>query len=93
MAMLSAEATGWLVGGLLILSLIFGAHIGVALGLAGFLGILLSVGPDAAFAQLTAIPFGTTNSFSLAVIPLFILMGSFATASGITTDLFKSRPP
>jgi C4-dicarboxylate transporter DctM subunit len=89
MAMLSAEMTGWLVFGLLILSLVLGAHIGVALGLAGFLGIFLSVGPDAAFAQLTAIPFGTTNSFSLAVIPLFILMGSFATVSGITTELFR----
>jgi tripartite ATP-independent transporter DctM subunit len=89
MAMLSPETTGWLVGSLVILSLIFGAHIGVALGLAGFLGIFLSVGPDAAFAQLTAIPFGTTNSFALAVIPLFILMGSFATVSGITTDLFR----
>jgi C4-dicarboxylate transporter DctM subunit len=89
MAMLSAEVTGWLVFGLVILSLILGAHIGVALGLAGFLGIFLSVGPDAAFAQLTAIPFGTTNSFSLAVIPLFILMGSFATVSGITTELFR----
>jgi tripartite ATP-independent transporter DctM subunit len=89
MAMLSAEVTGWLVLGLLILSLTLGAHIGVALGLAGFLGIFLSVGPDAAFAQLTAIPFGTTNSFSLAVIPLFILMGSFATVSGLTTELFR----
>jgi C4-dicarboxylate transporter DctM subunit len=89
MAMLSAEVTGWLVFGLLILSLVLGAHIGVALGLAGFLGIFLSVGPDAAFAQLTAIPFGTTNSFALAVIPLFILMGSFATVSGITTELFR----
>jgi hypothetical protein len=67
-----------------------GAHIGVALGMAGFAGIYLSVGPDAALAQIAAIPFGTTNSFSLAVIPLFILMGSFATVSGITTDLFRT---
>ena len=89
MPLLSPETTGIVVVSLLLVWLVMGAHIGVALGLAGFLGIYLSVGPDAAFAQIAAIPFGTTNSFSLAVIPLFILMGSFATASGITTDLFR----
>ena len=90
MPLLTPEATGYLVTGLLILWLTLGVHIGVALGLAGFIGIYLAVGPDAAFAQLTAIPFGTTNSFALAVIPLFILMGSFATVSGITTELFRT---
>ena len=89
MAMFSPEVTGYIVVSGLLLALMMGAHIGVALGLAGFAGIYLSVGPDAAFAQLTAIPFGTTNSFALAVIPLFILMGSFATVSGITTELFR----
>jgi tripartite ATP-independent transporter DctM subunit len=89
MATFSPEVTGYIVVSGLLLALMMGAHIGVALGLAGFAGIYLSVGPDAAFAQLTAIPFGTTNSFALAVIPLFILMGSFATVSGITTELFR----
>jgi tripartite ATP-independent transporter DctM subunit len=90
MAMFTPEITGYIVASGLLLALMAGVHIGVALGLAGFAGIYLSVGPDAAFAQLTAIPFGTTNSFALAVIPLFILMGSFATVSGITTDLFRT---
>ena len=89
MPLLSPETTGIVVVSLLLVWLVLGAHIGVALGLAGFLGIYLSVGPDAAFAQIAAIPFGTTNSFALAVIPLFILMGSFATVSGITTELFR----
>lgn len=90
MPLLTPEVAGYLVVGLLLLSLTLGAHIGVALGLCGFLGIYLTVGPDAAFAQLAAIPFGTTNSFALAVIPLFILMGSFATVAAITTDLFRT---
>ena len=89
MTLLSPELTGVIVVSLLLVWLALGAHIGVALGLAGFLGIYLSVGPDAAFAQISAVPFGTTNSFALAVIPLFILMGSFATVSGITTELFR----
>ena len=89
MTLLTPETTGTIVVCLLLVWLALGAHIGVALGLAGFLGIFLSVGPDAAFPQIAAVPFGTTNSFALAVIPLFILMGSFATVSGITTELFR----
>ena len=90
MPLLSPEVAGYIVVGQLIVWLALGAHIGVALGLSGFLGIYLTVGPDAAFAQLAAIPFSTTNSFTLAVIPLFILMGSFATVAAITTDLFRA---
>lgn len=70
--------------------LAFGAHIGVALGLGGILGMYLAIGPDAAWAQLATVPFSTTNSFALAVIPLFILMGSLATQANLTTDLYKA---
>jgi tripartite ATP-independent transporter DctM subunit len=90
MPLLTPEVAGYIVVGLLLLWLTLGVHIGVALGLAGFLGIYLTVGPDAALAQIGTIPFSTTNSFALAVIPLFILMGSFATVAAITTDLFRA---
>jgi C4-dicarboxylate transporter, DctM subunit len=90
MELLSPQVAGWIVLGLLLLWLTLGVHIGVALGLAGFIGIYLTVGPDAALAQISTIPFSTTNSFTLAVIPLFILMGSFATVAAITTDLFRA---
>jgi C4-dicarboxylate transporter, DctM subunit len=90
MPLLTPEVAGYIVIGQLVIWLALGAHIGVALGLSGFLGIYLTVGPDAAAAQLAAIPFSTTNSFTLAVIPLFILMGSFATAAGIVTELFRT---
>lgn len=90
MTPLAPDVAGVIVGGLLLLWLALGVHIGVALGLAGFIGIYLTVGPDAAAAQLAAVPFSTTNNFALAVIPLFILMGSFATQSGIVTELFRA---
>lgn len=88
--MLDPATTGILVGVLLIFFLAVGVHIGVALGLGGILGMYLAIGPDAAWAQLATIPFSTTNEFTLAVIPLFILMGSLATTAGITTDLYKA---
>ena len=47
---------------------------------------------EAALAQIGTIPFSTTNSFALAVIPLFILMGSFATVAAIIT-LFGNLTP
>jgi len=90
MPLLTPEVAGYIVVALLLVWLTLGVHIGVALGLAGFLGIFLTVGPDAALAQIGTVPFSTTNSFALAVIPLFILMGSFATVAAITTDLFRA---
>ena len=41
MPLLSPETTGIVVVSLLLIWLVLGAHIGVALGLAGFLGIYL----------------------------------------------------
>lgn len=88
--MIDAGTAGMIVGVLLIFMLTFGVHIGVALGLSGFAGILLAINPQAALAQVATIPFSTTNSFTLAVIPLFILMGALASQAGLTSDLYKA---
>ena len=88
--MLDPATVGVLVAIALAVMLGAGVHIGVALGLSGVWGTFLAIGPDAAWAQLATIPFSTTNSFTLAVIPLFILMGSLATQAGLTTDLYRA---
>ena len=88
--MLDPATVGVLVAIALAAMLGAGVHIGVALGLSGVWGTFLAIGPDAAWAQLATIPFSTTNSFTLAVIPLFILMGSLATQAGLTTDLYRA---
>jgi len=88
--MLDSATTGLIVGAALIVMLSMGVHIGVTLGLCGILGTFLAIGSDAALAQVATIPFSTTNSFTLAVIPLFILMGSLATQAGLTTDLYRA---
>lgn len=66
-----------------------GVHIGVALGLAGILGLYLGVGSNAALGQLTFIPYAITSQFVLAVIPLFILMGALAMIAGVATELYE----
>jgi C4-dicarboxylate transporter DctM subunit len=88
--MLDPATTGIIVTALLVVLLAAGVHIGISLGLGGILGIYLAIGPNAAWAQLATIPFSTTNNYDLAVIPLFILMGSLATQAGLTTDLYKA---
>jgi tripartite ATP-independent transporter DctM subunit len=88
--MLDPATTGIIVMAVLVILLAAGVHIGISLGLGGILGIYLAIGPNAAWAQLATIPFSTTNNYDLAVIPLFILMGSLATQAGLTTDLYKA---
>ncbi len=79
-----------LVTGLLFVLLALGVHIGVALGLSGFLGFLLTLGEQAALAQLKTIPYNATAIYSLATIPTFILMGDFFARAGFATDLYKT---
>jgi tripartite ATP-independent transporter DctM subunit len=88
--LLDPATAGLIVMVLLLLALAAGIHIGVALGLGGLLGMYLAIGPDATWAQLATVPFSTTNSYTLAVIPLFLLMGSLATQAAITTDLYRA---
>ena len=69
--LLTPDVAGYIVVGLLLAWLAFGVHIGVALGLAGFIGIYLTVGPDAAAAlPATLTPTRPTpRSVFLRVIP------------------------
>ena len=88
--MFDPGTTGVIVMAFLFVTLAIGIHIGVALGLSGLLGMTLTIGAHAALAQLATVPFAMTNSFTLAVIPLFILMGSLATQARLTTDLYTA---
>lgn len=79
-----------LVTGLLFVFLALGVPIGVALGMAGFLGLLLTLGERAALAQLKTIPYNVTAVYSLATIPTFILMGDFFNRAGFATDMYRA---
>jgi C4-dicarboxylate transporter, DctM subunit len=64
--------------------------IGVAMGIVGVLGFgwLAAFGP--AFNLLAQSPIRVTTDWDLAIIPMFILMGAFATASGMSRELFQA---
>ncbi len=65
--------------------------LGFAMGSVGTIGLLIALPSyKAAFAMLGATPYSSTASFTLAVVPLFILMGALCFRSGISNDLFNA---
>ena len=65
-------------------------YIGMAMALVGFLGLCLIVGFERGINILGITPFAEASSYTLSVIPLFVLMGQFAFISGISTDIYKT---
>jgi C4-dicarboxylate transporter, DctM subunit len=71
--------------------LAMGLHVGIALGLMGLLGLFLITGSiHTALSILTTTPYAVTADFALAVLPLFILMGSFAGAGGLAEGAYNA---
>ena len=64
--------------------------VGVAMGLVGIGGFALLSDIDPALNLLGLVPVRTASDYALGLIPMFILMGSFATASGLSRELFAA---
>lgn len=62
--------------------------IGVGLGLVGFFGVWYLKGAETAFFVAASAPVETLSRFTLAVFPLFILMGTFAVRAGLADGLY-----
>lgn len=79
-----------LIGIIIMLILLFwGMHIGFAMMLVGFFGYFLATGNlTASLGVLRQVPATTASSYSLCVVPLFILMGNLAFAGGLSDGLF-----
>jgi len=75
-----------------ILALIFlRVPIGLAMLGVGIGGSYLIVGNfNPVMAQFKSLTYGTFASYSLSVVPLFLLMGQFATIGGMSAALFKA---
>ena len=63
--------------------------IGVAMAIAGVIGYGVLTSFGAAIPLLSNEPASVIASADLAVIPLFLLMGSFATVSGLSSDIYR----
>ncbi len=78
--------------GIVILIILFmlGMPVGFAMAFVGFAGFSYLVSPSAGLGLLARDVFTNLSSYSLTVIPMFLLMGSIAFASGISTRLYAA---
>ncbi|HER34856.1 MAG TPA: TRAP transporter large permease [Halothiobacillaceae bacterium] len=78
--------------GCILLFVLLAASVPVAFAMAiiGFAGFALVVSPQAAMSMITLDLYDTFSSYSLTVIPLFVLMGQVAFHAGISRRLFNA---
>jgi C4-dicarboxylate transporter DctM subunit len=87
---MSPEYVGVCGIGLLLLLFVLRMPVAFAMALVGFVGFAYLSGMDPALSLLSQDIFESFSSYPLSVIPMFILMGSFAYASGISERLYKT---
>ncbi len=75
---------------LLFVLMFLGMNIGLAMGLVAISGLAVLTSLDAALSRLGSASLGITLSYTMAVLPLFMLMGEFAFLSGLATDAYFS---
>lgn len=87
--MSNLEAAGLILGGMLVL-IVLRVPIGAAMFMAGAAGYGTLVGPSALLNYLKGLAWARFSVYDLSVIPLFLLMGQFASAAGFSRTLFQA---
>src|SRR5205085_5834288 len=64
--------------------------VGMAMGLVGVSGFGYLVGGAPALKMVGQTSMRTVTDFNFAVVPMFLLMGAFATTSGMSRELFRA---
>jgi len=75
---------------LLIILFLLRMPVAFAMGFVGLVGFAYLAGPEPALSILSQDIFEQFSSYPLTVIPMFILMGTFAFASGISQRLYET---
>ena len=78
----------WVVVLWFVLFLILGQHVATVLFASGLLGIALWVGPQVFAGIIGTNVFFTASSYSLSIIPLYLLMAQMLLRGGVIVDLF-----
>ena len=87
---MSPEITGLVGIALLLFFFLLGMPVAFAMAFVGVVGFAYLAGFEPALTILAQDIYDSFSSYSLSVIPMFILMGSFAFASGISERLYKT---
>ena len=76
---------------LMLLAIFVRVPIAIAMGMAGFFGQWAFLGKTTpTLGLLKTLAYDTFSSYSLSIVPLFLLMGQFATKSGMSSALFEA---
>jgi tripartite ATP-independent transporter DctM subunit len=80
------------IGGFVAMFVLMGLRVplGVSMGLVGVFGFAAMRGIAPALNLLTTSPIRVITDFNLTLVPFFILMGVFATNSGMSRELFRT---
>jgi C4-dicarboxylate transporter, DctM subunit len=87
---MSADAVAILGFGALFVLMLLRVPIGMAMGLVGVTGFAYLSGSGPALKIVGHTSMRTVTDWNFAVVPLFLLMGAFATTSGMSRELFRA---
>jgi C4-dicarboxylate transporter, DctM subunit len=76
--------------GLMLALMVVRVPIAATMLIPGFIGYWLLASPAALLNHLKGVAFARLSVYDLSVIPLFLLMGYFATQGGLSRDLFRA---
>ncbi|PKN71546.1 MAG: C4-dicarboxylate ABC transporter permease [Deltaproteobacteria bacterium HGW-Deltaproteobacteria-12] len=75
---------------MVLLFLLLGMNVGFAMGTVGFLGFSLLTSFGTGISMIGMVAYKTGSSYTLTVIPLFILMGLFSNSSRMGYELYQA---
>jgi C4-dicarboxylate transporter DctM subunit len=81
---------GYISIGILIILLFSGIHIGIVMGVIGFVGLIVLTGWEGGIGVLKTTTYSTFTNYDFSVVPLFILMGEFCFKGDISSDLYAA---
>ncbi|MCL2110771.1 MAG: TRAP transporter large permease [Clostridiales bacterium] len=87
---MAPETIGFIAIGILVLLILLRVWIGVAMGLVGFVGLVVMRGTEQALQWSGDAMFSSINSYTMTVVPMFALMGMIISESNLGRDLFKA---
>lgn len=87
---MSSTTIGLIMGGVMMLLMAARIPVGITMFLTGAGGYIWIAGLDPLLGFLKNAPYGRFSLYDLSVVPLFLLMGQFATHGGLSRALFKA---
>ncbi|MFN4311277.1 MAG: TRAP transporter large permease [Ferrovibrio sp.] len=87
---MSPALAGLLGFGVVLVLMLLRVPVAVAMGLVGAIGFLLLQGWDGLAYVMGSSPFESVFPYSLSVVPLFVMMGVFATYAGLSRQLYDA---